>query len=46
MIPTNWNPPAEHQLVDDKYPNFYKYREWLNGSQQGAMPDGVRNWYK
>lgn len=46
MIPTNWSPPAERQLVDDKYPNFHLYREWLNGSQQGAMPDAVKNWYK
>lgn len=46
MIPTNWAPPIEHQLVDDKYPNFHLYREWLNGSQQGAMPDAVKNWYK
>ena len=46
MIPTDWTPPAEKQLIDNKYPNFFKYREWLNGSQQGAVPDAVTNWYK
>jgi hypothetical protein len=46
MIPTDWAPPVEGQLIDNKYPNFYKYREWLNGSQEGLMPDAVKTWYK
>lgn len=44
MIPTDWQPPAERQLIDDKYPSFYKYREWLN-SPIYPVPTDVLNWY-
>ncbi len=44
MIPTDWQPPAEHQLIDDKYPSFHKYREWLNAPTY-PIADDIFKWY-
>lgn len=44
MIPTDWAPPDEKQLIDNKYPSFYKYRNWLN-APIFPIPEDVLSWY-
>ena len=44
MIPTDWAPPAESKLIDEAYPNFFKYREWLN-NQAAPISEQALKWY-
>lgn len=45
MIPTDWNPPAEGQLIDNLYPNFVKYRSWIVDPMRGPITDEIFYWF-
>ncbi len=45
MIPADWQPPAEGQLIDNLYPKFELYREWLNGPKDYPPSNEALNWF-
>lgn len=45
MIPTDWQPPGETQLIDELYPNFILYRNWLSGDQKTPPDEATLNWF-
>lgn len=45
MIPTDWDPPREGQLIDNKYSDFSFYRNWLNGDQSMAPSQRALEWF-
>lgn len=38
MIPADWQPPMEKQLIDRMYPKFQSYRNWLFQSLTEEIP--------
>tara|TARA_B100000749_G_scaffold280707_1_gene278178 strand:- start:104830 stop:105708 length:879 start_codon:yes stop_codon:yes gene_type:complete len=45
MIPTDWAPPSEGQLIDNKYPNFEVYRSFL--LDPNSIPiDDAYSWFE
>lgn len=46
MIPTDWQAPREGQLIDNAYPKFKYYRQWLlNGAQPAQATQEVKYWF-
>ena len=45
MIPTDWRPPTEGQLIDKAYPKFRFYHDWLNGEKTSPPPAEAVNWF-
>lgn len=45
MIPTDWQPPFENQLIDSAYPRFVDYRRWLNAPNSETPSPSVLMWY-
>lgn len=46
MIPTDWDPPAEGEFINDKYPNFDLYRQWVLDGAQSPIPDAAYKWFQ
>ncbi len=43
VIPKDWAWPLENKKIDDTYPFFEKYREWLGGD--ALLTDEAKYWY-
>lgn len=45
MVPAEWVFPREGQLIDEAYPKFYLYRQWLSGPKTSPPSFDAARWF-